>query len=230
MPGRRLLDTTSLATTLWNLEEARLAGETAATPRVAQALEWVVDRHHQPRAYAGLLFAPTAIDLNELRAIPTGEGGGLGKAGVTHILGEEAVRCLELWGVRDGWDRDEVVDHICRKFRSNPSHGKVRPGYFCCLRCSVARWRAIAAARPTGWRAVLEDAARILGEADLTGSGRWVRWPFHYTVLALSEFPDDLAAPQRKRIRDAAERLLPRLKGTDRVVGFRRRALQWAVG
>jgi hypothetical protein len=218
-----ILDETSLAATLWNLEEARLACAPADHPNVKAALDWVAGRQGKPGAYAGVLFAPTPDDLTARIGTPTGEDGSLGRGGAMHMLGEEAARALALWNRWDGWERNQVFSAI-RRFGANDV-----PGRFCCLRCSVARWRALAAGQPEGWEDALYAGLRLLREDAGPGGGRWRRFPFYYTLLALADMPMEEAAAERSRVYPAAERALSRLSGDDRTTRFRRRAVEWVM-
>jgi len=215
----------SLARTLWALDEARLRGQPATGAGVREALDWVTSRFGGEGAYRGLLCAPTTEDLRARLAVPTGEDASLGRGGAAHILGEEAVRALSLWRREEGWEREQVVRSIRDEFRTLAG----RPGHFCCLRCSVARWRALTAARPDGWEDILRDGLQLLGERTIDKSGRWRGYPFYYTLLALSETPLAEVDKERRRVRAAAERVLERQQEADIVGRFRRRALEWAT-
>lgn len=230
MSNSNILDETSLASTLWNLEEARIGRAAAADPAVKSALSWIAGRQGTPGSYRGL-FAPTAQDYVVKRAVPTGEAcSSLGRAGVAHILGEEAVHALSLWGCNSGWDRDRVLDRVrlfgCDTSSPNP---RLSPKH-CCSRCSVARLRAVAASRLPGWEDILCPAVDwlegcVLADRKKQSSG----FPFYYALLTLSEFPLDEVETLRRKLRPAAERAFPRIKGDDLKAVYRRRAVAWAL-
>lgn len=222
-----ILDETSMARTLWNLEEARLAGAHTDDAPVSAALAWVQSRRGLPGAYCGVLFAPTPADRADRIVTPTGERSSTGGGGLAHMLGEEAARSLTLWE-SPGWDSEAVFASIRDRFRAQGHAPDERLARFCCAKCSVARWRALAAGKPRGWEDVLRDALRILADSADAG-GRWRGMPFYYTLSALSDMPLAEVDAERRRIRPAAERLLARHRGDDQPSRFRRRALQWAA-
>ncbi|MBM3500630.1 MAG: hypothetical protein FJX74_18390 [Armatimonadetes bacterium] len=55
------------------------------------------------------------------------------------------------------------------------------------------------------------------------------RYPFCYTLLALSELPTEEAEAERRRVRTAAQAMLRALAGDDVATRLRRRALEWAA-
>ncbi|MEW6357968.1 MAG: hypothetical protein AB1696_16665 [Planctomycetota bacterium] len=229
MGKRGVIAPLSLAKTLWNLEEARLNGTTKSDPHLKHALSWIARRQGQPGSYGGCLFAPMPMDLAQLLAVPT-QDCKLGKAGVMHVLGEEAVRALTLWKHKSGWDRETAIEKVVSRFDHDPQRPRRDPGLCCCATCSAARWRALAAAQPKGWEDILADGLKHLAKNPLTSEGRWKRFPFYYTLLALSEIPLAEVEAERKRLLPAAERVYPKVKGNSQAVRFRKRALEWAVG
>ena len=218
-----ILDDTSLARTLWNLEEARWAGGGREAPEVEHALAWVTGRFRQAGAYGGTLFAPTARDHAEGLSAPTGEKRS-SRAGLSHVLGEEAIAVLAHFGVEAGWERDATLALVRDRFEDAR-----QPGWYCCGYCTMARWRALSAARPADWEGVGARGLQGLSALPLDDSGRWRRAPLYYTLLALSGIPLPEVEPERRRIRPAAERALVRL-GDDQAGRFRRRAVEWTLG
>ena len=191
-----ILDITSLARTLWNLEEARLAGVAPSDLRVESALDWLAERRGEPGSYRKCLFAPLPSDFTAGLISPTGENNSPSRAGVAHVLGEESARAMRLWGRCDPVQDRTVWEAIGSRFGyGGPT---VEPaGRFCCYRCSVAWWRALAAGQPGGWEQhVSAGIARL--RADREANGRYSRFPFYYTLLALSGIPLDEAARERR--------------------------------
>jgi hypothetical protein len=225
----RILDEASLATTLRNLEGARLQGMRASARAVQEALDWIVSRHAGEGAARSTLFAPTEVDLRDAAALPTAEycfGGGHS----AYVVAFEAARALVLWGRTEDWPAEETFAGIRAKWRQHAP----RIGYYCCPPCSVGRWRALAAGRPVGWEKAIADGLRRLAETPLLEDGQWggkalARYPFCYTLLALSELPTEGAEGERRRVRPAAEATLLALAGDDVATRLRRRALEWAV-
>lgn len=216
-----ILDERSLAKTLWSLERARLAGVKVSQPEVAAALTWVASRQGQPGSYAQALFAPKVEDVEARNGTPTFEDNSMSRVGVIHILGEEAARAMELWGVRSGWDREQVHSAL-KRFRGAGSR-------FCCYRCSVAWWRALAAARVSDWETVLAAAVQWV-EESMSGNGRPHGFPYYYLLLALSEMSIPEVERLRRQLKPTAERSLRGLEAEDDRAFFRRRAAEWAAG
>ena len=230
MTTHLLLNETSLANTVWNLEEARWSNRSTDDPAVGAALSWVAGRIGMPGAYQGVLALPTESDISEHLGAPTGDTTGLGTGGVLHVLGEEAVHALLLWDHQAGWDSERTLGIIENRFRWKAvNDGAERLGHFCCLRCSVARWRALALGKPKGWEDSIADGLKMLAGQKVKENGRWERYPFYYTLLTLSEIPMDEVHTERARVAVAADRALSRLNREDQVTRFRRRALEWAV-
>jgi len=223
-----ILDESSLAATLWSLEEARLAGASPDDPEVRRALEWIRQRRGQSGGYAGVLVPPTRLDIDRRLATPTGENTSVGRGGVSHILGEEAVRATALWSGSGAAEMRPVLLRIRNRFREEPPEPLSALGHFCCFRCSVARWRALAVGRPDGWEDVLAHGLRLLGE-NATDDDGYRRFPFYYTLLALADIPLDEVETERKRLRPAAERRIGRIPGDDVSSRFRRRAIEWVL-
>jgi hypothetical protein len=175
---RKILVPQSLQETLWRLEEARLVGLECSDPEVEETLGWVLGRQGLRSSYRGL-FAPTEEDFSQGARFLTGERIRSG-AGTAHVLGEEALRALCIWGLRD---RDET-QHALENFHNIVEKGRATGGY-CCYTCTIALWRAVNAARPAGWEEVLEKGLTKLKQAR-TPEGRWRGYPFYYTLLTLA--------------------------------------------
>ncbi|HEY3281063.1 MAG TPA: hypothetical protein VGN26_02205 [Armatimonadota bacterium] len=223
-----ILDREHLSDTLWNLEEARLKGVPADHPGVCDALDWVASRAGLPGAYKEGLHAPTEADYSRRWYTPTGENGSPSGAGLSHVLAEESLRALALWRPEQEWGRHPMMLRVRDRFGAMPYDHLGSPGTFCCARCSVARWRALAAGRPQGWDEVVSDGLRSWSRECLE-SGHWSRYPYYYTLLALSELPLAQVQGVRSALRASAERRIGRLSDTDQQSRFRKRALEWVL-
>jgi hypothetical protein len=86
---------------------------------------------------------------------------------------------------------------------------------YCCGGCSVALWRHLAVGG-------LEDAERRLAagmralKSHRKGDGRWQRFPFYYTLLALSEIDLPAAVREMRYAAPSCERVLKRSAKGDR--------------
>lgn len=214
-----ILNTDSMAQTLWSLERARLEGRPQNEPAVSETLRWIAGRQGLPGAYATHLFMPTQHDVESRNGTPTYEDNSMSRVGVIHVLGEESARALALWGVDTGWDR-EKASRVIASF----DRGSAR---FCCYRCSVAWWRALSATRIPACEAILARAVRWV--EDSMERSRPYGFPFFYLLLALSEMPIPEVERLKPLLRPPAERALKGLVGNDTRTFFRRCAAEWAV-
>ncbi len=127
-------------------------------------------------------FTATELDLIDNTPMPTGEQAV--RSCTRSILGLEAVRALVVWGRTDDWPAEKVPMRIRNKRRAWPPP---RLGYYCCRKCSVARWRVLAAAQTTGWKEVVSDGLHEFPDQPLDAEGGRHRYPFFCTLLTLSE-------------------------------------------
>jgi hypothetical protein len=220
-PGQKILVPQSLQETLWRLEEARLASLKCSDSEVDEALCWVLGRQGLKGAYRGL-FAPTEADFSQGARFLTGERIRTG-AGTAHVLGEEALRALCIWGLQDREETQRALENYHNIVEHSRSTGR-----YCCYTCTIALWRGVNAARPAGWEEVLEKGLTRLKQAR-TPEGRWRGYPFYYTLLTLAEIDSPAALQEQSYAAKVVESLLRRNRGDDRVSRFRRLALKWAV-
>ena len=99
-----------------------------------------------------------------------------------------------------------------------------RPGEYCCAKCTLALWRHLAAgglrdADPERWLQVGMKTLR----AHRAGDGRWKRFPFHYTLLALSEIGLPSAVREMGYAAPVCARYLKRAPRDDELDRRRRR-------
>jgi hypothetical protein len=133
------------------------------------------------------MFAPTDEDLHNGVRVYTGEIVRSGAA-IGHTLGEEACRALILLGVEDSTIREALqraTGGMLRRLRQTEDSNKVH-GMYCCGVCSVAYWRSVMVGGLDRNEERLAAGMVALG-AHRTGDGHWRRFPFYYTLLALSE-------------------------------------------
>ena len=86
-------------------------------------------------------------------------------------------------------------------------------GMYCCGTCTVAYWRALT----TNWIADAEMRLSLGMRSlkDARQDGKWRRFPFYYTVLALTELPGDIARDEMAYILPSCERALKFLRQDD---------------
>ena len=125
-------------------------------------------------------------------------------------LGEEASRVLRQLRVRDPKVNraleaaDEGLQRGLARAAEDPRH--TNPGLFCCGKCSVGLWRNLVAGGLDRHEERLRRGAAHL-QSMRAGAHHWRRFPFWYTVLALSEMnsPEAIAeltyaAPELARV------------------------------
>ena len=224
----KLVNENSLAATLDAVNEARLFGRLVPRDDRRRAAKWIARRQGRPGAYRGVMFAPTDAERQQGIALFTGEkvvSGG----GAAHILGQEACRALILLDVpmpvvNDALERaTEGIAAVLNKAAAGVRWQRA-PGEFCCARCTCALWRHLAVGGleqidPAKWL----DAGMGSLKAHRSDNGRWRRFPFYYTLLALSELAHPKARAELRYARPACKRVLDRQKPS--AIGERRRAL-----
>jgi hypothetical protein len=213
----------SLGATLDALNEAWFQGLALSVSERGAAARWIAGRQGLPGSY-GRMFAPTDEEMAEGLRLFTGERI-VSLGGARHILGEEACRALILLDVAD----PDVAGALARASRGMmgrlPSSPDSARGMYCCARCSVALWRHLAVggleeANPERW---LRAGVNSLKQ-HRTPDGRWRRFPFYYTVLALTEMDMRAAVEELRYAAPVCERLLKRRRSGD-VYAERRRVL-----
>lgn len=139
----RLVNTRSLGATIDAVDAAFFFGRTVSKSAQTEAANWIAARQGLPRSYAGM-FAPTQDDFRNGITLFTGERITT-RAGIAHVLGEEACRALILLNVAGAPVRkalDSASEGIMTRLRVCDDRG---PGFYCCGRCTVALWRHLAA-------------------------------------------------------------------------------------
>ena len=182
-----LINRTSLSQTVDAINTAHFDGAGLTTAERGQAARWIAGRQGLPGAYGGT-FAGFPSERSNGIVLFTGER--IASASARHILGEEASRVLRLLRVRDrGVTRaldaaDEGMMRCLARAAEDPR--KRNPGLFCCGKCTVGFWRNLLAGGLDRREERLQHGVRHLRSMRDGGHG-WRRFPFWYTVLALSE-------------------------------------------
>ncbi|HEX9018869.1 MAG TPA: hypothetical protein VF806_06765 [Anaerolineaceae bacterium] len=180
-----LIHPESLGETLDSINLALFDHRALSAADRAGAAAWLADRQGLPGAYAGM-FAPTEQDYAFGTLTFTGEPV-LSAAGTGHVLGEEACAALFRLGVDTPETRaalKQARQGIFKRIEQSEAQGQMS-GVYCCGTCSVALWRHLSTSGEEN------DARRLeSGLAELRrsrdGEGRWRRFPFYYSLLALT--------------------------------------------
>lgn len=225
----------SLAAAIDNVNEAFFSGRALSLAERRCLAKWISGRQGLAGSYAEMP-APTSKDFQQGIRFFTGERVN-SRAGTAHILGEEACRALILLNVTDkpvqaALDRATagLVERLKQSRLDAVAMGHTWYGGYCCTRCSCALWRHMAAGglraiKPDEW---LDAGLRYL-RADRTSDGRWSRFPFYYTLLALSEMESRQALAELRHAARSCERLVNAPLPGANVFVRRRRALAQRV-
>ena len=213
----------SLAATLDTVNEAFFFGRPLSTSDREETAKWIARRQGELGSYANM-FAPTESDYREGVRLFTGERIRSGAA-TGHILGEEACRALILLGVSLGEVRDALdrAGHgMMERLRRSEASGTT-PGTYCCGTCTCSLWRHLAVGGLENGERRLAAGMKAL-RAHREGNGKWRRFPFYYTLLALSEIDLPAAIEEMRYASAVCERYLRRRSGSKKI-GERRRLL-----
>jgi hypothetical protein len=200
-----LINRTSLSQTVDAINAAQFAGSRLTAAERGQAARWIAGRRGLPGAY-GDTFAGFPSERSKGIVLFTGER--IASASARHILGEEASRALRQLRVRDSvvtsalHDADEGLMRCLRRAAEDPR--KRDPGLYCCGKCSVGLWRNLLAGGLDRREERLRRGASHLRSVR-DGEHGWRKFPFWYTVLALSEMDSREARAELKHAAPALE-------------------------
>jgi hypothetical protein len=205
-----LIDRTSLSRTVDAIAAAQFDGRALASSERTDAAQWIAARQGLPGAYAGT-FAGFPSERSKGIVLFTGER--ITSASARHILGEETSRALRLLRVRNrsvtrALDAaDEGLMQCLTRAAADPRHSN--PGLFCCGKCSVGLWRNLLSGGLSRGEERLQRGASHL-RSMRNGEHGWKRFPFWYTVLALSEMATTEAKTELTYVAAALERAAAR--------------------
>lgn len=225
-PIVNIVNPDSMSLTLDALNEALIAGVKLSRTEKEPAAKWIAGRAGLRLSYAGMP-APTDKEYADGVRTFTGEPVKSG-ASTGHILGEEACRMLVILDV-SVLHVENVLEKATRGMMARlllPS-GEPNPetmGEYCCGQCSVAYWRHLAVGGLQDSEKRLAAGMELLKEAR-KGDGQWKRFPFHYTLLALSEMKSKLAMEEMRYAAPVAERYVKKRVPAEDIYEVRRRAL-----
>jgi len=204
-----LIHEDSLALTLDAVNEAFFYNRSISENEKTQVARWIADRQGKPGAYASM-FAPTESDFAKGVRLFTGERFH-SRAGTAHILGEEACRALILLDIQDS-DVRSALDHasqgIMSRLKSSEDTYGIS-GFYCCGTCTPSLWRHLAAGGLEDGESRLEAGIKLLKQYR-DGKGKWRRFPFYYSLLAISELDLPSAIEEMRYVSPVCERYLKR--------------------
>jgi hypothetical protein len=208
-----LIHPKSLSQTVDAINAVSFAGAALAAVERREAAAWIVKRQGQPGAYAET-FAGFPSERTRGIVVFTGER--ITSASARHILGEEASRALRWLGVRDrqvdaALARADAGLMAClARAAADPRH--TNPGLYCCGKCSVGLWRNLLGGGLDRREERLQRGAAHL-RTMRDGTGEWRKFPFWYTVLALTEMTTSEAARELEYAAPLLERAAARQPG-----------------
>jgi hypothetical protein len=219
-----LINKASLSRTVDAINAAHVDGRTLSATERGDVARWIAARQGLPGAYAGT-FAGFPSERAKGIVLFTGER--VASASARHILGEEASRALRLLRVRDRTithaldAADQGVMQCLARAAEDPR--KQNPGLYCCGKCSVGVWRNLLSGGLDRREERLQRGALHLRSVR-DGEQGWRKFPFWYTVLALSEMDSGDAKAELKYAAPALESAAARASSSS-VYTQRRQAL-----
>lgn len=222
LESERILVPESLAETLWRLEEARQGFRKSSDVHVKEALHWVLTRQELHGSYLDGGFTPASQDLSQGVRLPTGERM-RSDAGTRHILDEEALRTVIVWGLGSSSSVKQALKGFNKLLEAGGKNGR-----WCCHMCTTAFLRTLAVVKPDDWKEILEKGIGHIKRKRIP-NGRWHSFPFYYTLLTLSEMVTSSAEAELRHASKVAEKLLKRYRKDDRTSRFRRLGLEAAL-
>ncbi len=199
----------SLAKTFDSVEEAFFFKEKVSVSLREQIADWIAERQGKPGSYANM-FAPTPADVENGIRLFTGEVVRSG-ASLRHVTGEEACRALLLLKPRSKSAQAALAGATAGMSEALQRGESRTNNFFCCGTCDPALWRHIAAGGMRGHEAWLSRGMKALRD-HRDGGGKWRRFPFFYSLLALSEIDLPEAVDELRYSAKISEDYLARAK------------------
>lgn len=223
----KTVQTNSLAATLDRLNEIFFRARLFPANERKRVASWIASRQGAEGSYRGM-FAPTPLDYRRGIRLFTGERVVSGAA-IGHILGEEASRALLLLDGKSALAREALRranNGMIKALATCETPNRPR-GFYCCGTCTAAMWRHLAAGGLNQPRKRLTHGLTVLRKYR-DGTGKWRRFPFYYTLFALSEIEDRQALDEMRYAAPLCERYLKRSRAKGKIAA-RRRALMKRV-
>ena len=216
-----LINTKSLGLTIDKINEAFFFKQNLTKSEKKETALWIANRQGLPGSYADM-FAPTEKDFKDGFRFFTGEDIKT-RAGTSHILGEETCRAIILLDVPLASiqkSMEKAKDGMLVRLKENN-----QLGMYCCGKCSVSYWRHLAVGGLDNNEERLIAGMKSL-KLHRDGNGRWKRFPFYYTLLALTEIDLPSAIEEMKYTAKTCERALKGYGGNSKYDKRRRIILE----
>jgi len=220
------LDANSLAKTVDAVQEAFFFKHPVSSTDREAAAFWIATRQGQPGCYADM-FAPTPADAANGIHLFTGERVAP-SASLRHVSGEEACRAMILLKPKSKEARsalERATTGMLLALERSRGNGR---DFFCCGTCDPALWRHIAAGGLRGAEEWIPKGLKNL-KAHRDSLGRWRRFPFYFTLLALTEIDLPEARREIKYAAAVIEKSLARRASAGKYSQRRRAVLETAL-
>ncbi|OHB48847.1 MAG: hypothetical protein A2Y10_06235 [Planctomycetes bacterium GWF2_41_51] len=201
----KILNTKSLAVTAENLNEAFFNGIGIPKSEKIIIAKWIASRQGGTHSYANM-FEPMPLDFSRGFKLFTGEEVTSG-AGIGYCLGQDCCRLLAKININDNTVRTALknaIEGITQRINSYD----FSKGFYCCGRCSTVYWRFLAADADKN-ASLLKAAVKILKSYRI-GNGKWQRFPYWHTLLALTEIPPQISGEELKYALPLCEKVAAR--------------------
>lgn len=221
----KLVHPNSLAATLDALNEVFFMGHSLSRREKTIVIKWLASRQGIRGAYRGMI-APTPLDFKRGAKLFTGEKV-ISGAAIGHVLGEESSRALILLDGSSPVAYEALKKSnkgMIRALMSCETPARVR-GFYCCGTCTAAMWRHLAVGGLKQSRRRLGAGLKVLRKYR-DGTGKWRRFPFYYTLLALTEIDSKPAGDEMRYAAPVCERCLKRYKAKNKLAKRRRMVME----
>lgn len=206
----QLLNRSSLYKTVDNVNEALFYGKKITKTDAKNVINWISSRHDTEYSY-NRSYGLTGKDMNS--GIYTYTGERLVSASMRHIMAEESARVVLQLSRITGSKPNSIVstdERFYKMLEASKVSGKPI-GTFCCGACTIGLWRYLNAGGLPKYQKYISDGIMSL-HSNRDETGKWGRFPFYYTLLALSEIDDPSALKEINYAMPECERALKRLK------------------
>ena len=204
----------TLSQTIDNVHGAFFERRALSKAQREEAARWIAERQGLPRAYANTFGLSDAERKSGIQVF-TGER--MTSASARHIAGEEACVALLELDVGAKAVRDALVRATEGMLAVLHEHDapKQRVGVFCCAKCCVSVWRNLSAGGLDHQDERMTRGVQYLRK-HRAANGEWRRFPFAYTVFALTGMPVPEAKQELRFAAKTLERKLARKPAADR--------------
>ncbi len=217
-----LLNRTSLYKTVDNVNDAFFYGRKINKTDAKEIISWISTRYDTEYSY-NHSYGLTAKDMKSPVFTFTGER--LLCASMRHIMAEESARVVKQLSKIAGIKPETLKktdEWFYKMLEASESAGKPL-GTFCCGACTIGLWRYLNAGGLPKYQKYISEGLMAL-HSNRDEAGKWGRFPFYYTLLALSEIDDESALKEINYAMTACERALKRMN-TNNIFSRRKREL-----